>query len=142
MRKWIIVFASVGILSFLILRLFNNHVDGVRNERQWYIEQLNFEFSAVIDSVRRRHILLHLKEEDIDWHQESRVKKKLKYNGVLDLFLYRANHRIELKIDSANLYLKGDSIYLNSNKNLIRIYRANKLISEYELSESLKGRPF
>lgn len=133
---------SIGLLIILILRLFNNHVDGVRYERQWYISQLNFEFSTTIDTVRSRHILFHLKEGDIDWKRESCIKNKLKLNGGLDLFLYRSNNKIELRIDNFNQYMKGDIVYLNSNKNMVRIYRENKLLSQYELAKSIKGRPF
>lgn len=138
-----ILILSCGVLIFLTIRLFYDHVDGVKSERQWYIEQLDFEFSGVIDTVNRPgHILFHVTNGNIDREKEDIVNEKLKRNGFLDLFLYKSNDQIELMIDGAHKYMNGDSIYLNSSKNLVKIYRNKKLLSEYELLRSIRGRPF
>ncbi|HPM31452.1 MAG TPA: hypothetical protein PLJ60_14040 [Chryseolinea sp.] len=142
LKKWIIGVASFSILSFLILRLVLNHVNGVKEERQWYIDQLHFEFSATIDSVRSRHILFHLNRTDIDWNTEQKLNEVLQFNGRLDLFLYRPNYKIELMIPDANRYMKGDSLYFNSDKNVIALYRDHHILAEYSVVSSLKGRPF
>lgn len=137
---WVTVFI---VFTLLIIRTFKTHVDGVTQERRWYVEQLRFDFSGRIDSVHDRgNILFHVTHGNLDREKESRINEQLKYNGVLDLLLYRPNNKILLMIDSAYHFRKGDSIYLSSAKNLVRIYRNNTLISEKELLKSMRGRPF
>jgi hypothetical protein len=77
-----------------------------------------------------------------DFDKERRVKERLKYNGRLDLFLYRHGKRIELMIDSSFNYRKGDSVFVDCNISTVRIYRNRQLLSENALIRSIKGRPF
>ena len=50
MKKWIIWIGVIGIIVFLTIRIFSNHVDGVKDEKKWYLEQLGFEFSGELDN--------------------------------------------------------------------------------------------
>src|SRR6187431_1904700 len=51
MKKWLIIAVSIIAFLFLILRTLTDHLDGLRNEKQSYVEKLNFQISGTIDSV-------------------------------------------------------------------------------------------
>ncbi|MEJ7643875.1 MAG: hypothetical protein WKF87_04735 [Chryseolinea sp.] len=141
MKKWIFGFAIVAIISILIYRAFTEHVNGVETERTWFLQELNYDFSAVVDTVHRpNHLLFHVTHGSLDRTAEEEVGKRLKYWGQLTLLTYYGD-QFELMNGSAK-YKKGDSLYLNSRENITRIYRNGKLIKEFELTRALRGRPF
>ena len=143
MKKWITWIGVIGILIFLTTRIFTRHVSGVRSEKIWYIKQLDFEFSGELDSADRPgQVLFHVTKGHLNTQKEKEVKEQLKHNGILELLLYRSDSRLDLMIVDPHHYIKGDSIYLNTNLNIARFYRAGKLIGEHELVKSLRGRPF
>jgi hypothetical protein len=61
---------------------------------------------------------------------------------MLDLFLYRPENRIELMTDHTQQFHPGDSVYLNTTENVVRIYREGKLQYESDLLKYVRGRPF
>lgn len=142
MKKGIIITVSITVLLLLVINMFRQHANGVRSEREWYIKELGFQFSARVDTTRESHIRLHQINGNFDFGKEQRVQEKLRYNGLLALFLYKNGHQIELMIDSASNYRNGDSVFVDCKNNLVRIYRHNQLLSENALLRSIKGRPF
>jgi len=142
-KRWTLTLSIAAILIILTYRLFNKHVAGVAAEKQWYIEQLNFKFSGVIDSVNRPgHILFSVTHGSLDRQQERRLNNRLTSNGVLDLFLYKPNERLELMLPHAHRFHGGDSIYINSSQNLVQVYRGDSLLLHHQLVPLLRGRPF
>ena len=142
MKKGIVVALSGVLLLLLTINIFRQHVNGVKAERAWYIKELGFQFSATVDTVRQGHIRLKQIVGRFDFDKERRVKEQLKYNGRLDLFLYRKGRKIELMIDSALSYKRGDSVYVDCTIGMARVYRNQQLLSENALIRSIKGRPF
>jgi hypothetical protein len=142
MKKGIVIASSITILLLLAINMFRQYVNGVKSERAWYIKELGFQFSATVDTIRESHIRLHQINGSFDFGKERRVQEKLQYNGILALFLYKNEHDIELMIDSAYNYRKGDSVFVDCKNSLVRIYRSDELLSENELLRSIKGRPF
>lgn len=122
--------------------MFRQHVNGVKNERAWYIKELGFKFSSIIDTVRSGHIRLKEISGRFDFSKESRMNEKLRFNGRLDLFLYRNQRKIELMIDSASTYRMGDSVFVDCENDRVSIFRHKRLLSENSLLRSIKGRPF
>lgn len=142
-KRWTLALSIAAILIILTYRLFNKHVAGVAAEKQWYIEQLNFKFSGVIDSVNRPgHILFRVTHGSLDRQQERRLNNRLTSNGVLDLFLYKPNERLELMLPHAHRFHGGDSIYINSSQNMVQVYRGDSLLLQHQLVPLLRGRPF
>ena len=143
MKKKLVWIVLIVILVLLITRSVTNHVDNVREERQWYIHELAFEFSAAVDSVvPPGKVLFHVTAGNLDRSKEKRIGENLRHNGMLDLFLYWPHDQTELMIKGAEQLHPGDSIYLNSVKNIVRIYRNKELLIESDLLNSLRGRPF
>ena len=142
MKTGVVVALCVVLLLLLTINLFRQHIDGVKSERVWYIKELGFKFSALVDTVRESHIRLHQITGRFDFDKERRVKEKLKYNGRLDLFLYRNERRIELMIDSSFNYKRGDSVFIDCDAGLVSLYRSKRRLAENSLLRSIKGRPF
>ncbi len=141
LKKWILGVAITAMVLLLIYRLFTQHVDGVKTEKAWFLSELNYEFSGEVDTVNRaNHILFHITHGHLDTNRENELREQLKYWGQLVLFLYK-DDKIEMLNGSAK-YQPGDSLYLNSDLNVVRIFRKGQLIKESELVGSLRGRPF
>jgi hypothetical protein len=140
MKKWIII-GSLLVVVLLSIRAYKNHVDGVQAERRSYIRELNFDFSGVVDTVNRPgHILFHA-TEPMDRGREKSLNAELHFNGILDLFLYKDN-QLELMIDGAGQCQRGDSVYVNSEENVVKVFRGKKLVVRRDLINSIRGRPF
>lgn len=140
MKKWILI-GSALILVLLAIRAYKNHVDGVQAERRSYIRELNFDFSGVVDTVTDHgHLLFHV-TGSMDRGREKTLNAELHFNGMLDLFLYKDN-QLELMLNGAHLCRRGDSVYVNSDQNIVKVFRKKKLVVRGELINSIRGRPF
>jgi len=147
MKKWIIITASIFAFLFLTLRTLKNHVDGVRNEKQSYVEKLNFQFSGTIDSVEflsknNGLIFFHLTNGTAEKAVEDKLNDQLKYNGDLRFILFKSNDRVSIITSMANKYQSGDSLSVNTNMDKISFFRDSRVISENKVTEALNGRPF
>ncbi|MEQ1585177.1 MAG: hypothetical protein ABL895_04820 [Cyclobacteriaceae bacterium] len=147
MKKLIII--AVSILAFLLLTLvtLTNHFDGVKNEKQSYVEKLNFQFSGTIDSVeflskKEGLIFFHLTNGTADKSLEDKLNAQLKHNGDLRFILFKPNNRVAIITSTADKYQSGDSLYVNTDMDKISIFREGRVISENKVTEALNGRPF
>ena len=134
---------SIGVVItlFLIYRLFTQHVNGVKEEKLWYLNNLKYDFIGKVDTVHRpNHILFHVIAGKFDKNREDELAGKLKYWGQLVLLIPRGES-FEL-LNGLAKYQSGDSLYLNSDQNIVRIYRGKELLSESDLVRALRGRPF
>ncbi len=143
MKKWIIWIGVIGLLGFLATRTFSRHVNGVKEEKKWYLQQLDFEFSGRVENPEAPvRVLFRVTDGKLDINREKAVKAQLKYNGILELLLYRNDGKCDLLIRGPHKYIDGDSLHLNSRLGVVRFYRKGKLIGEHDLIRSLRGRPF
>jgi len=143
MKKRLVWIAAIVILVLLVTRSFFNHVDNVEKEREWYIQQLDFDFSGVIDTIiPPGRVLFHVTNGILNRDRERHLHEKLRYNGMLDLFLYQPNDQVELIIPHSDQLRSGDSVYVNTDQRIVKILRGEKLLVEVDLIESMRGRPF
>ena len=132
---------GVVITLFLIYRLFAQHINGVKDEKLWYINNLKYDFAGRVDTVHRpNHILFQVTAGKFEKDREDELAGRLKYWGHLVLLIPRGES-FEL-LNGLAKYHRGDSLYINSDKNVVRIYRGKKLLSEPDLVRALRGRPF
>jgi len=142
MKRKLLIVLGLVVLIALVTQTVSDYIQNVNNEHRWYLSQLNFEFSGEIDTVKNRHIAFHVTHGPLNPEREALVNTWLTYNGFAYLFAYRDNNRIELMIDSAFRYQRGDSVYLNTTINQIRIYRNHKILAERSLLKSIRAKPF
>ncbi len=148
MQKWIVIVLSIGTLIFLTTRLFYNHADGVKAEKLWYVENLDFHFSATADSLfvfpgnNSGLLYFHLSNGELRLTAEDELKEKLKYHGDLGFILKKPEDKFAFHVINVEKYQQGDSIVVNTDSNRILIYRQRKLTFENEITPCLSGRPF
>ena len=146
MKRRTIIFLSIAVLLALVVRFFFLHAEGVKKERRWYVEQLNFEFSAKVDSLLhfrkdRGLLFLQITDGEVSKSRERKLNTQLKYNGNLRFMLFVRN-KTAIHTTDAGKYVAGDSIRIITRENRIKIYRDKILVSEAEIAKSVSGRPF
>ena len=143
MKKKIIVTITILVFVLLTVQVIRDHTVGVQEERAWYVRELACKFSASIDTLSSSgNVKITNITGQLDYDKEQALNRKLKHNGMLDLFLYQHDGKLVLLLDSAWKYAKDDSINIDCAGNLITIYRDKKLLSKKPLLKSLRGRPF
>ncbi len=147
MKKGLILFIAITILLLLIIRAFFLHADGIKKEKLWYVKNLNFEFSASVDSLlvfskNRGVLFFQITDGEVSNSTEDHTNRQLKHNGNLRFILKRPNNKLAIGTTELKKYLIGDSIRIITEQNVIKIYRNKIFIAEAEIAKSLSGRPF
>jgi hypothetical protein len=140
MKKWTPWLIGITILILLVIRLSYTYVNELEKEKAWYISELHYHCSLRVDSiVRRGRALVTLTSGVLDPQREWQLKDKLHAHGILHLIIVN-RQRYDLRVPGHTL--AKDSIYINSDRNLLSLYRDGKLLSNVSLTESLRQRPF
>jgi len=144
MKKRVIIILSILVLLFLIARPIYIYLKGFYDERRWYVEQLNIDLSGEIDSINvmkeeAGFILFHLTRGNVDSSHEDSLNTKLKHNGYIKFLGFKQDDKLEIFTHTPTLYLRSDSIYVNSDRNSLIIYRDGQEISKSEISAHLQG---
>ena len=143
MRKKVLLIGSI-ILILLIARLVFKRIDKYSEERKWYVENLNYEFTAVVDSIEffnnRGGGFLFCRVTDgkaISRTVEDSLQERLKQYEILRFMFFRKDGRAAKLSWETNKYEIGDSLYVNSNKDVFRISRNRNIIREGKVSDEL-----
>ena len=147
MKKSIIIWISIGVLLILTIRAFNLHGDDLRSERQSYIKQLGYNFSGEIDSLQIHNgshglVYFHVTRGDVSTTREKEISKKLTHHAELILLEFRRSDLIGIASETADQYVKGDSIVVSTDDNLVTVFRKGNKITESEVLPWLRGRQF
>jgi len=147
MKRWLMIVLATGLFVFLVGRLLINGYSKGEAERQWYIDQLGFEFSGKVDTVimkTKYHglIVFHVTEGNVNKAREDRLNEQLVHNSNIRFLVFKSRDQIQFTSKIAYQYLPGDSVYINTKQNQIVMYRMGKRISGYPVTESLNERFF
>jgi len=148
MKQWTIISISILVLFLLTIRMCKRRIDNAKDEKQWYIDNLHFDFSGSVDSVQsfpgnRGRLFFHITNGDMKRTTEYGLNKQLEFNGELQLIRRTADRKLTIFIrNDIDKFQKGDSITINTDEGKIKNFRNQELISEKELISSLSGRPF
>jgi hypothetical protein len=129
MRKGLIWTAVVMLVLLMMARLLYARLGHLDKERAWYISELDCNFSGRIDSlIPPGRALVSITYGDFDPDREWKLKKRLKYHGMLHLFISRKKG-YDVRVPSeAALH---DSLCINSKQDQLSLYRT-LAISETE----------
>ncbi len=150
MKKWFIIGLSVLALLFLIVRPVKNYIVNIEDEKQWYAGQLQFEFSGAIDSVTILKkeiglILFHVTSGSSVQQlalREQNLNDQLEHSKYLQFLVFRPFDKIEIISRNPTICLPGDSIYVNTNKDEISVYRNGEQISTDKVKFALRTKPW
>jgi hypothetical protein len=140
MKKFLPWLIAIVILVLLVVRLIYRRVNRVRNETNWYVSELHYNFSAKVDSViRPGRVLIYITSGEADTRRERKLQHELKYNGMLRL-LIPSGDRYHFLIPGKSL--KNDSLYVDSSADQLLVFRNKELLITRPLSASLWRKPF
>src|SRR6188768_3533527 len=144
MKKWIVISLAAALIRFCIVRIVNRKVSSIDSKRQSYFDQLDFEFSGLVDSVvveDKNHGLLffHITAGYADVVKEAKLNSQLDFDNKFLFLAELANNKFEIAIHNPTLCNRGDSLYINTDKNLINVYRQGKQITSESAILALRG---
>ena len=128
------------VFLLLVARLIYSRVDHLKKEKAWYISELHYDFSGRIDLiVRPGRALVTITHGDFDSNREWQLKDRIKYHGLLHLFISREKgYDVRVPLQAS----LNDSLHVNSDDDQLSLYRNGELIVSRPLSESLRQKPF
>ena len=146
MKKWIKITLIIAAFLFLVIRALYLHWRGAKDEVPWYVKNLDYHFSATVDSLKgftqtNGLVYFHSTSGDVTLSTENLMNRKLKYNGSLR-FILNFEGKLAFHSRDLNKYNAGDSLAINSDHDKIYIYENGKLTAESEISGAISGRPF
>jgi hypothetical protein len=135
--------ALVGNLVFK----FYNKVQSLESEREWYVSQLAYNFSATVDTV------IFLDGNVGPGRLFCAVTDGSARAGVEDSLMHQLKHFTELRfnesknddtlifvVPGADRWKANDKILVNTLANELKIFREDVLIYEDKVSNLLEGR--
>ncbi len=151
MKRTLFVLAGIGLLCLLlVVRLFFRQHDGFDSEREWFVKNVRYEFSARVDSVKMLNentgrLYCRVTSGMPQSHREDSLKQYFKEHDMLYLIFHQSRDSIVFLIpENAQQIEKGDSVHVSSSGNDIRFFRQGKQINNTTLTQTLTGygRPF
>jgi hypothetical protein len=143
MKRTLIIVASVALIIFLIVRMIVLQSNRQDEARRVFVSQLNYDFRTVVDSVslfapQAPVGLIYFKLADSTLGStERKISRRLdKKNGYR--LLVRRGSSYEMFSKDARDFQAGDSLYINSADNRLRLYREQKLVGDFAISEVLR----
>ena len=143
MKKKIIIILSILLLIFLIVRPIYNYLKKFKADRKSYVEQLHFDFSGSVDSVRVitngvGFVHFHTTRGEVNRLREDSLNNALGRNGSIRFLAFKHDDDIEIFTATPALYLPGDSICINTDEETVIVYRHGKVISKDEVASHLQ----
>ncbi len=143
MRTTWIILASAVVLILLIIRMIVTQSEKKDNLRQEFVSKLGYNFSATVDSVALfnpnapvGHIYLRSANDSVNI-REKKISRAIK-EGRRMRFLdpYKGN-RFRMFSKDARLYKPGDSMYIATSEDRMRLFHEQKLVKEFTISEEV-----
>jgi hypothetical protein len=139
----------VGLLVFRLIFKQKKKFDRFSEEREWYAKNLNYDFSAVVDTVALDHpgqnysqgmVVCKVTRGDINCHTEDSLKRKLEHHKRLRFNEMKRPGYVRFVMPAANRFVTGDSLVVNSDSNRLEFYREQKRFYHAALSELLTAK--
>jgi hypothetical protein len=146
MKKWMIVCLSVLALALLAYNAIRQKVNRAGDERKLYVSRLHYKFSGVVDSVRRinsqKGLIIFHSNDSIDETIENYLGQKGRLKSGARFLIFRPAGKITIFSPAGGKAAIGDSIYVDSDADLLLLFRNGEKISETVISKNLIGAPF
>ena len=142
--KTFLIFAGVGLVCLLLMiRFFFSEFSSHDKEREWFVQNLRYEFSVSVDSVQRHHRSFvdgRITAGDPHLYREDSLKNSLQKHGHLQFVTAYKNDSISFVLDEfPEEVRKDDSIRVSSKENSVTVFRDGKQVITRRLSDVLMG---
>ncbi len=141
-RSIIIVLAAVLLISATV-RLLVKTEGEFEGERQSYIRNLKYDFSAKVDSIvvvskkGRGFLVCQLTDGKLTRLLEDSLNQRLKNHEWMRFLFFNSKGQAQIFLKDIFNYNVGDSICVNSNTDKFYVYRNEKPISESSVSRAM-----
>lgn len=150
MKKTLLILGGIGLFCFLLIfRSFYRQGNSQKEEREWFVKALRYEFSADVLKVAMLNehtgrLLCRVTSGKPETHREDSLKSFFKEHDMLYLIFKQSGDSITFLIPNANLVSEGDSVRVSSANNNIRFYRDGNVVADELFSNTVTGfgRPF
>lgn len=145
MKRTLIIVGSVVVVILLIVRMFFVIASREDGQHKRFVEALNYDFSARIDSVglfndhaRVGFIYFHVTNGTVNV-DEKKARRKIKRGDKLRFLVPKDDNQFEIFARDAKDYQKNDSLYINTSADEIVVFREGKEVARKIISENLRG---
>lgn len=150
MKKTLLILGGIGLFCLLlIVRNFYRQNNNQKEEREWFVKALRYEFSAEVLRIQMLNektgrLWCRLTSGEPQIHREDSLKPMFKDHDMLYLIFEQSADTITFLVPNADLISEGDSLGVSSKNNSIKFYRDGKEVASDQLSNTLTGfgRPF
>jgi hypothetical protein len=142
-RTLILIFGAV-LLLFLIVRMFFVMAGRWDDAKREFVSKLNYDLSARVDSVGFYKnapvgfLYVRITAGTID-SKEKKIARKLKNGKDLRFLVPYDSGRYYIFSRQIFDYKVGDSLVINSSKDLFQLFRGGEKIHELVISDNLSG---
>jgi hypothetical protein len=142
--KTFLIFAGIGLVCLLLMiRFFFSEFNSNDKEREWFVQNLRYEFSIAVDSVQRHYRTLvdgRVTAGEPKFYREDSLKNSLKKHGNLRFVTHYRNDSIRFTLEEFTEEIRvGDSIHVSSKENSMAGFRTGKQVFTKKLSGVLYG---
>jgi hypothetical protein len=149
-NKKLYLFIGISVVILLAARLGYNlysTVEKFGEEREWYRQQLNYEFASTIDSVRfldgevgTGRLYCTLTKGILNPSIEDSLSKKLQHFTYLRFNESQSEDQVRFVMPGADRFHKGDCVVVNSITDNIQLFRRGSEIYTDRVSNLLESR--
>jgi hypothetical protein len=143
MKRTLIIIGSVVLLILLVVRMVFVESGRQDEAREEFVSRLNYNFSSVVDSVglfneRAPVGFIYLKTPlDTIENRERKISRGLKKKYTFR-FLVPKNNRFEIFSKDARKFKIGDSLFINTSEDKMRLQRGDSIVAEFKISEMVR----
>jgi hypothetical protein len=143
--KTFLIIAGVGLVCLLLMiRFFFSEFNTHDKEREWFVQNLRYEFSFEVDTVQiyyntRGQLSGRVTTGDPKFYREDSLQNSLKKHERLWLLNKHRNDSIAFNVQIANEIQKGDSVRISSKENSITVFRAGKQVATTLFTNEVNG---
>ncbi len=136
------------ILIFLVFRIFSGKFAAGQNEREWYTQKLNYDFSGKVKRVEMLNgadvghgkIIFEVTRGLIDASSEDSLNRQLSVHTSLRFLENGDGEQVGFVLMGAERFKPGDSLSVNAKTNTISIFRNGSIVLSDKVSQLLEGR--
>ena len=147
MKRSVLISLTVGIIVFLTWRAWFHEDQAIDREMQWFVAHLNYSFSGRVDSVGRagyrdfKYLACRVTSGKCSKLVEDSLNHHLKkYRLIKFLFWNTRTGQVNIGIGPHSLFKPGDSIAVNSDRDLIEVLRGREKIWGSKISTMTHNR--
>jgi hypothetical protein len=146
MKRTLIIIGAVAVVILLIVRMIMLQISRQDDRSREYVSKLDYDFSARVDSVALFNpnapvgFICFRVTTDSLVYREKRIARKMdpKSRGGRFLQPIRDN-RFQMFSKDVKLYKVGDSLYVNSSEDKMRLFHERQLVREFTISKEIRN---